>query len=78
MIDNMFVLMLLLLMINLILIFKSVPIFGIPIAIFTIFFSGMYFIFDVDIPANPVTSTFLIFIAVASIYMNFNFIRGKK
>jgi hypothetical protein len=40
----------------------------------------MFFIFEpsTNIPANPVTTGFLAFIAVVSIYMNFKFVRGKK
>lgn len=75
---EMFILLILLMMINLILMFKSIPIFGIPIALFTIFFSGMYFVFDVDIPANPITSIFVVFIAVAQFYTSFKFVRGKR
>ncbi len=67
-----FVLLIFLILLNLLLIAKNVPIIGVPVGIFTVFISVVYFI-NLDttyIPANPYMTALLTIFAIVTIFVN--------
>jgi hypothetical protein len=83
--DYIFIMWFLVFFINLILIFKNIPIFGIPLGIISIFFVGVVFLTDSKFFNDNGTanimgyfmSMLLLVIVAAQMYINIGFVRGK-
>jgi hypothetical protein len=73
-----FIFALILLIINLVMCYKKIPIIGVPISILTWFLCAFIFIGDSNIPANPYFTLLLGLIATGSIIINASIVRGNK
>jgi len=69
MIEN-FVILILLLFINLILIYRPIPILAFPVMIFTLYLYATQFITDATLPMQPYFVIFLMIISVAGLVVN--------
>jgi hypothetical protein len=83
--DYLFVLWFLVFFINLIFIFKPIPIFSVPLCVMSVFFAGETFLTDNNFFIGGVSNgigffmvMFILFIAVIQLYVNIHFLRGKK
>lgn len=65
-----FVLSILFLFINLIFVFKRIPILAIPVGLFTIYVIAMVFIGSSEIPAQPYFSFFILMVTAINILVN--------
>ena len=65
-----FVLAILFLFINLLFVFKRVPILAIPVGIFTVYVIAMVFIGSTEIPAQPYFSFFVLMVTAINILIN--------
>lgn len=80
MIGGEFILLIFLMMLNLLLIIKRVPLIGVPVGIFTFYMCVAYFINEsvASIPANPYTTALLSIFAGAEIVAQSIELGGKK
>jgi len=69
MIEN-FVILILLLFINLILIYRPIPILAFPVMLFTLYLYATQFINDSNLPMQPYFVIFLMIISVAGLVVN--------
>lgn len=65
-----FVLSILFLFLNLIFVFKPVPIIAIPIGVYTVYIIAMVFIGSSEIPAQPYFSFFILLVTSISMLIN--------
>jgi len=67
--------------VNLIFIFKPIPLFAIPLAVMSIFFAGSVFYFDANFSGTVLgffMIMFLLMFAVIQLYSNVSFLRRRK
>jgi len=65
-----FVLAILFLFLNLLFVFKRVPIMAIPVGIFTVYVIAMVFIGSSELPAQPYFSFFILMVTAINILIN--------
>lgn len=76
MVEN-FVILIILLFVNILLIYKPIPILAFPVMIFTLYLYATQFITDTTIPLQPYFIIFLMLISVSGLVVNAFNLRGE-